>query len=136
MGGNMDTVQNAMKSNDWGLKEQLALAGWEALSQLTGWKYAYQKARGLNDLKIHIENERAKQQQPYRGERSFNSFIRKRDKHICYLCTKYIEIGESDIEHDIPLVRWGKTDEDNCHDSHHWCNMRKGRKTAREYLGR
>lgn len=136
MGGNMGTVQNAIKSNDWGWKEELFLWYAEARAEITGSKKWYKLARGLTQLKAHIELEREKQEQPYRGERSFNRFIRKRDKHICYLCHTYIELGESDIEHDIPLVRWGKTTEENCHDSHHRCNMRKGRKTANEYLGR
>lgn len=118
---------------DWSWKEQLKLAGWEALSQLTGWRYAYKKARGLTDLKIHIETERAKQLRPYKGEKTFNVFILKRDKWICYLCLKPIPYGHAQVEHDLPVIRWGKTDESNCHASDDVCNQAKGTLTAAEY---
>lgn len=115
---------------NWSWREQLSLAGWEALSQVSGWKYAYQKARGLDKLRIHMQNERAKE------TKEFKLKIMRRDKWICYLDGKPIPYGEADLEHDIPLSRFGYTTEENCHAAHHRCNLAKGSKTAKEYLGK
>lgn len=123
--------------SDWNWKLELKRSGYTALGQLDWNKkrqtYWYAQARWLNALKAHCELERWKQEQPYRGFRTFRQYIRWRDNHICYLCDGYILPDDSDLEHDLPVIRGGKTDENNCHDSHHRCNMAKGRKTAAEY---
>jgi 5-methylcytosine-specific restriction endonuclease McrA len=124
---------------DWSWREELKLAGWEVLSQLTGWRYAYKKARGLTDLKIHIETERAKQLQPYKGFKTFNAFIFWRAKGYCYLCGHYRCYQDSKpmvTEHKLPLFRWGYTTEENCDLSCWHCNQAKGILTPAEYLNK
>jgi len=125
---------------DWEIKYELSLLMYTALGQLDWDKkrqtYWYAKAKGLSDLKAHVELERWKQEQSYKGFRTFREFIRWRDEKTCYLCNKYIYPGESDLEHDIPVIRFGKTDENNCHDSHHKCNLAKGTLTAAEYFAK
>jgi HNH endonuclease len=120
----------------WSWKQQLELAGWEALAQITGWKYFYHKAGGLTKLKIHIETERAKQLLPHKGERSFNRYIKKRDNYTCYLCGHYRCYQDNKpmtTEHKHPLSRHGYTTEANCSTACWHCNSDKGTMTVQEY---
>src|SRR5436305_13482882 len=121
------TELKAFNKEDWSWQYQFKLAGYTALAQLTGsWKW-YQKAKGLSDLKIHILRERAK------VTKAFYYHIMYRDNWYCYLCNYKIAYKQGNLEHDIPLVRWGYTTEENCHASHERCNQAKGTMTAEEY---
>jgi len=119
-------MENTM-TPEW--KEKLKIEAEAWLKTLGQQIFGYK----LSPLQKHILRERLKQFKPYRGFKTFNAYIRHRDKHWCYLCKGYIQFGESNVEHDLPLGRWGYTDEKNCHDSHQRCNKAKGLMTAEQY---
>jgi hypothetical protein len=122
-----------MKS-DFGFKYQLALMGWEALSQIFGWNYAYKKARGLSDLKMHIDLERLKMWQPYAGEKTLWQWVVKNNNGYCYLCSKPIHAWQKvEVDHDKALAKGGYSLPSNLHKTHQLCNRAKGTRTAEEY---
>lgn len=107
-----------MKSWSWREELQLSLA--TVIAQLTGSRYWYGKAKGLSDLKIHIERERAK------VTRAFWLKIMWRDDWTCYLCHRKIPFGQAELEHKLALFNGGYTTEQNCFASCKTCNRKKG----------
>jgi|SRR5579871_81646 len=118
---------------DWNL--HLQYLGCEALSQicyllyLNGWsKYWKKRAKGLKDLQIHCEKQRWLMEQPYGKYKSLKLYIKLTKSRICYLCGKWIEWKDIEVDHFIPIIARGYSIVSNLFNTHSWCNKRKGRK--------
>ena len=62
---------------------------------------------------------------------SFEEIIR-RDNQVCYLCGEYVESGDTEFDHVVPLSRGGHHVMDNIKVTHSWCNQRKRDKYLHE----
>ncbi len=55
-------------------------------------------------------------------------------ERTCYLCGEEIPKGEGHLDHVIPISRGGSHTADNLRATHGYCNLRKGTRTAEEYM--
>ena len=57
--------------------------------------------------------------------------LHKRDKGICHICRKYVNLRDATREHLVPKAYGGTNDRTNIALAHKWCNKVKGDKIFR-----
>jgi len=113
------------------LKQELKLSGAEALRQLGFSKNTVRRVLGLSPLEVHILSEREK------VTTAFWYGILRRDRWTCYLrispkCpmqnweNKEQGKPKMQVEHVIPVSKWGYTTRENCKAACQPCNLMKG----------
>lgn len=63
----------------------------------------------------------------------YENNIKKYGTLTCYLCLKYINFGDDNLEHKIPISRGGINEYNNLAVAHKNCNCKKHSKTEKEY---
>jgi len=66
-------------------------------------------------------------------QRVYEDNIKKYGTLTCVLCNNPILFGDDSLEHLLPLVRGGTNDYDNLGVAHLKCNLKKNRKTLKEW---
>lgn len=67
-------------------------------------------------------------------QRVYEANIKRYGTLTCYLCNTAIAFGNDHLEHKIPLIRGGSNEFENLDVSCSGCNLKKGSRTAQEFL--
>jgi len=113
-------------NTQWSWQQELKLWLYQILAWITWDNYWFGKARGLSELKIHMETERAKMMRTLWLSVMFDG------KWTCMWCGvrnfKNQESGKPklEVDHIKALFNGGYTLRSNLQVLCHWCNKRKG----------
>ena len=108
----------------WQLQAKLAVA--EALWQLTGSRYWWERKKGLSKLKAHILRERARVTRALWFRVQFKQYWTCQMCHITNYMNRDYTKPKMEVDHRQALAVWGTSDESNLQVLCSPCNRAKG----------